>query len=108
MFPVTHREGEPEEWGLSAAYIDELSGIFQGVDVNAESRKALGWVRANVGRKKSARGMKKFLFGWMERTQGHGTRLAGMSGPNGDDAARRQVSEQRRAEIAMRVIQGKS
>ena len=34
-----------------------------------EARKALAWLQANPGRRKTPRGMPRFLFGWMERTQ---------------------------------------
>lgn len=56
-------------WLLSDARIDELAQAFPGIDVRAESRKAFGWIVANANRRKTARGMPRFLWGWMERAQ---------------------------------------
>jgi hypothetical protein len=71
-FPVCHRKSEPTRWALTRRHLDELSSTFPTLDVLAESRKALGWVVSNPNRKKTSRGMAKYLFGWLARAQEHG------------------------------------
>jgi hypothetical protein len=64
-FPCIGKPGEPREWGLTAEYAAELTEAYSGLDVLAESRRALVWIRAN--RPKTARGMKRFLTSWLDR-----------------------------------------
>jgi hypothetical protein len=45
---------------------------FPGVDVPAEYLKADSWLAANPTKRKTPRGMPKFLNGWMERAQNRG------------------------------------
>jgi len=58
--------GTPKLWHLTEKQVSEWNELYPGVDVLAECRKALAWVKSN--RKKTARGMKRFLNGWMGRT----------------------------------------
>jgi len=58
--------GTPKLWHLNEKQVTEWIELYPGVDVLAECRKALAWVKSN--RKKTARGMKRFLNGWMGRT----------------------------------------
>ncbi|MCA9428399.1 MAG: hypothetical protein KC994_25190, partial [Candidatus Omnitrophica bacterium] len=37
-----------------------------------ESRSALEWIRANPAKKKTAKGMRNFLSGWLRRTYDKG------------------------------------
>lgn len=37
-----------------------------------ECRKALAWIGADASRRKTARGMKRFLVGWLGRAQNSG------------------------------------
>lgn len=48
------------------------SDVYSGVDVCAEITKASIWEDSNPSRKKTARGLSKFLTGWMERSQNSG------------------------------------
>ncbi len=52
--------------------VSEYRATFPGLDVEGECRKALQWTRDNPTRRKTARGMPKFLFGWLERAQNGG------------------------------------
>lgn len=70
VYPVTaSRAGGETEWGLAEAKITEWRECFPGLDVLAECRKALQWVRDNPTRRKTAKGMLRFLGGWLERAQ---------------------------------------
>jgi hypothetical protein len=47
--------------------------IYSGVNVPVHIRKALHWEQGNPSRKKTPRGVPKFLTGWMGRAQDNGT-----------------------------------
>ena len=69
-FPVIGPLGP--EWALSEAQVAEWVRLFPGHDVHGECRKALAWTQANPGRRKTARGMAKFLVGWLSRAVDRG------------------------------------
>lgn len=86
--------GESAEWVLTRGHVANLRESYPTLDVLAECRKALGWVRADERRRKTPRGMPKFLFGWMGRTQdrGGGARSA-PSPPKSNDEIAAEVEE---------------
>lgn len=59
--------GKTKDWHLDQAKLTELGAAFPLVDVLAECRKALAWMQASPARRKTARGMGRFLFGWLSR-----------------------------------------
>jgi hypothetical protein len=69
-FPVVGQGGPL--WSLTADQVAEWRELFPGLDILAEARKALAWVKANDGRRKTASGMKRFLVGWFTRTVNNG------------------------------------
>lgn len=70
VFPcVLGKKNGAQTWELQQAYIDELTEMFPAVNVRAEVRKAHGWIMANLSQRKTADGMKSFLFGWVKREQ---------------------------------------
>jgi hypothetical protein len=73
-FPVVGKDAA--EWALEAAFIAELQAAYPGVDVPAECAKARAWCVANPANRKTARGMTRFLNGWMERAQNGAHRSA--------------------------------
>lgn len=64
-FPVIGKR--PGPWPLTASVVSGLEAAFPGVDVMAECRKSLEWVKANAANRKTYDGMRKFLFGWVNR-----------------------------------------
>jgi hypothetical protein len=64
-FPVVGQQGVT--WQLSEAQVAEWATLFPNLSIPVEMRKALAWVRANPGRRKTGRGMAKFLVGWLTR-----------------------------------------
>lgn len=66
VFPVS---GNDKDWLLSEAFLEEQKPLYPGVNVLLEFKKALQWLKANPSRKKTARGMPKFLMSWLERAQ---------------------------------------
>jgi uncharacterized protein YdaU (DUF1376 family) len=59
--------GPEKTWSLTQPFLDSLSADFDTLNVLAECRKAHAWNEANPGRRKTARGMPRFLAGWMTR-----------------------------------------
>jgi hypothetical protein len=64
-FPVIG--SEIQTWSLSVAQVAEWERLFPGVDVRGGCRKALAWCHANFGRRKTAKGMARFLVAWLTR-----------------------------------------
>ncbi|HEX5243371.1 MAG TPA: hypothetical protein VFW23_08950 [Tepidisphaeraceae bacterium] len=80
-FPtVGGKTADTKTWKLARQQVLEWREIFPGVNVMGECKKALGWLKANPKRQKTARGMTYFLFQWLERTQNRGQ---GNNGSNG-------------------------
>lgn len=65
-------DGSPSKWDLTADVVAELEEAYEGVDVVAEARKALMWVKAAPDRRKTARGYRRFLTGWIARAKNNG------------------------------------
>lgn len=70
-FPITGSK-DAKPWALVESLVVEFEGLFPGLDVRAEMRKALAWVTFNPGRRKTARGMPRFLSEWLIRSQDRG------------------------------------
>lgn len=60
--------GQAQGWTLSEAQVAEWASLYPGLDVAAECRKALAWLKANTGRQKTAKGMPRFLVSWLTRS----------------------------------------
>ena len=76
--------GTQSEWGLSCAFADQLANLYPTIDTLAECRLALGKINAGAVSKKTAKGMSKFLFSWMDRASNgkRGTPQASASATN--------------------------
>lgn len=66
-FPVVGQVNG-NRWPLRKPQIAEWAQAYPGLDILGECRKALSWINANPGRRKTVRGMPKFLNGWLGRT----------------------------------------
>lgn len=69
-FPVVG--GEQSEWALTADMVAEWQATYTGLDVMAQCRRALTWVKANPGNRKTASGMPRFLVNWLARETNSG------------------------------------
>lgn len=95
---VAGRRDKDKTWELREDYVSELSVTFPGVDVRAECRKALAWTRAKPANRKTAGGMREFLYRWISRASDRGgTRSPG--GVNGH----RTSSEERNLDAVARA-----
>lgn len=72
VFPVLGGES----WSLSESKATEYESTYVGLDVNAELRKALQWLRDNPRNVKTASGMPRFLNNWLGRAQNSSRRVA--------------------------------
>ena len=58
----------PKTWELTKSQAAGWSHDFPDVDVLAEAKKARAWILASPERRKTARGMRRFLVGWLSRS----------------------------------------
>jgi len=66
VFPA---KGEPKQWHLTPAKLAEWQGTFPDLDVLSTCRKALQWLRDNPEHGKTAKGMMKYIGGFLGREQ---------------------------------------
>lgn len=69
--------GNSPTWSLTMPVVQSLRSAFPSMDILAECRKAKAWCEANPTKRKTSRGMQKFLFAWMERNQNRGSPKGG-------------------------------
>ncbi len=62
-------DGKQRQWALTASQVASWQIAYPSLDVLGECRKALAWVEASPERKKTAKGMTRFLVGWLGRAQ---------------------------------------
>jgi len=60
-------KGKSKEWHLLASHIADWKVAYPGLDIQAEIRKALTWLNANPEKRRTARGMPRFLVNWFNR-----------------------------------------
>jgi hypothetical protein len=78
--PATYPDGQlillpctgGKEWPLSAESLREMRDLYPGVDLFAEIRKARGWLIGNPTKRKTERGMLRFLHNWLAKAQDRG------------------------------------
>ena len=59
-------------WPIHADMISHWRDLYPAVDVEQEIRKMIGWCEANPTKRKTARGVTKFINGWLTREQDRG------------------------------------
>lgn len=64
--------GPVKEWPLPDTAVAEWQSTYPGLDVLTECRKARQWCIDNPLKRKTARGMTKFLGGWLMRANDRG------------------------------------
>lgn len=79
-YPVSGTQAE-KQWALRESKVAEYESAFPGIDVRAECRKALQWVLDNPGKRKTPKGMPRFLGLWLGRAQ-DSPRQGGRSRPD--------------------------
>lgn len=64
--------GKSRTWDLTEEQVIEWAGLYDGIDVVAECKKALAWCSANPKRTKTADGMPAFLVNWLNKEANSG------------------------------------
>lgn len=54
-------------WQMPTSLYEKLLDAFGNIDIDAEMRKAVAWCEANPGKRKTAKGMPRFLNAWLSR-----------------------------------------
>lgn len=72
-------DGAVKSWNLTKPKFDEYVGTYDTLNVMAEMKHALQWLRDHPDRRKTARGMPSYLTRWLNRAvdSGHGSRING-------------------------------
>lgn len=50
-------------------YADSLAPAYPALDVDVQFHKMVAWLDANPKNRKTAKGIKRFIVGWLERGQ---------------------------------------
>lgn len=61
-------------YGVSKSDFDYYVQLYKGVDVMAELRKMAGWCYGNPQKRKTQRGIKRFITNWLSKAQDSGQR----------------------------------
>jgi len=60
-------QGKRTVWHLTVSQIADWQAIYPSLDIVAECRKALAWLKANPQKKRTYGGMPKYLVNWLNR-----------------------------------------
>lgn len=60
------------EYGITEEQCREWAELYPAVDVLQELRNMRGWLLSNKGRRKTKRGIDRFITGWLSREQDRG------------------------------------
>ncbi len=63
------------EYGVTQAEIDKYSSLYPAVNILQELRDMVGWLDANPNRKKTRKGIKRFINNWLSTEQDRGGTL---------------------------------
>lgn len=75
---------DKSEYGITQPMIDEWSALYPAVDVMQDLRGMKGWLQVNSSKKKTRKGINRFINGWLSRTQDRGgNRRDGQFGKSG-------------------------
>lgn len=58
-----------EDWRPTVAAYEEYCRLYPGVDVAQEFRKMRGWCKSNPTKRKTIKGVERFVTGWLSRAQ---------------------------------------
>lgn len=60
------------QYSVTEAQVSEWSALYPAVDVRQQLRSMRGWLDANPGKRKTQRGIMRFINGWLSREQDRG------------------------------------
>ena len=56
-------------YSVTESYVQEMKQLYPAIDVEQEMRNMKGWLDANPNNRKTPRGIKRFMNGWLARAQ---------------------------------------
>jgi len=65
-FPMKNTD---EEYPVEKSYVSEMQNLYPSVDIEQELRSMKAWLINNEKKAKTKKGMKRFIGGWLERSQ---------------------------------------
>ena len=60
---------------MTKDYVQKLKELYPAVDVEQELRNMWGWLDSNPKNRKTPKGMKRFITGWIAREQDRAPRV---------------------------------
>ena len=78
---------------ISKADIDEWQTLFPAVDVLGELRKMAAWAKANPARRKTDRGINRFIVSWLSKEQDRGRKIPAVLPEAADSVTPKQQQE---------------
>ena len=81
------------EYPISQELCQEWIGLYPVVDVHQQLRNMRGWLLSNTDRRKTRRGIKRFITGWLSREQDRGRNRAGYGAGNANGRAQAVPSD---------------
>jgi hypothetical protein len=60
-------QGKKKTFFFVESHLDQLAGFYPSLDVRDQVGRALAWILADSSRRKTAKGVMRFLNGWMGR-----------------------------------------
>jgi len=72
-----------EDYSVTESLVQEYAALYPAVDVLQQFRAMKGWLLANPARKKTKRGVRRFINGWLAKEQDRGGTLRPRGSPPG-------------------------
>jgi hypothetical protein len=82
-----------EMYPISKADIAEWQKLFPAVDVMGELRKMAAWAKANPNRRKTRRGISRFIVSWLSKEQDRGRKVPAVLPNAADHLTHKQKKE---------------
>ena len=61
------------EYPVTFTDLEEYKKLYPGLDVEQELRNMCGWCNSNPQKRKTKRGIKRFISGWLSRSKKEGS-----------------------------------
>ena len=95
-------------YGITGEQLEKWRDYYPAVDVMAELRKMAGWLDGNPGKRKTRRGIGRFIANWLAREQDRGGRAPAPSrgGTPPEKSLSRMVYDGDNADLLSRDLEG--
>lgn len=82
-----------EEYGIVKSDIAEWQELYPAVDIMQELRNMKGWCKENAAKRKTARGIRRFITSWLAREQNRGGTVGYKKTPSPQGSYGNRLSE---------------